>query len=425
MTFVSEPDEIMPFQMKRFAAKVETAHRMFVVALMCFAIAASIGALLRLIYVVEMPWLLFKPWLHAHSHVAMLGWLFPALLIALCGQDERAARPGFWKWIAASQVCVLGMLVSFPLQGYGAVSISFSALQVLIGYVLAAMAWKSTAHWPGHGSRFLVRLALVFQMVSTIGIWAMGPIMASKLAGTEWYYWSIQWFLHFQFNGWFWFAVMAIGSRWAEQVGVEVRLDALTVTLWAVSTVLAFALAIAWSERHWPVYAVNSAGVLLQFAAAWRTLALLRKAGVQLRANTTPWMRGLIGVALLAMAFKVMAQAVVAVPAVADMALTLRNYVIGFIHMNTLGAATAILLAFAVMRRWLREDRRSTRWALVLFAAGFVISELLLFAQGTMFWAGWGMMPGYYWLLFGASVLLPLSAWMLVATALPSPRPTA
>ncbi len=41
----------------------------------------------------------------------------------------------------------------------------------------------------------------------------------------EWYYWSIQWFLHFQFNGWFWFAAMAIGSRWAEQHGVDV-LDA-------------------------------------------------------------------------------------------------------------------------------------------------------------------------------------------------------
>lgn len=385
---------------------------------MCFAVAASIGALLRLIYVVELPWLLFKPWLHAHSHVAMLGWLFPALLIALCGQEGGAMRPGIWRWMAASQLCVVGMLVSFPAQGYGAVSISFSALQVLIGYALAVMAWHATAQWPARGSRFLARLALIFQAVSTIGIWAMGPIMASGLAGTEWYYWSIQWFLHFQFNGWFWFAVMAIGSRWAEQLGVQVRLDSATVALWVVSTVLTFALAIAWSERHWPVYAVNSAGVLLQFAAAWRTLALLRKAGVQLRANTSPWMRALVGVALLSMAFKVVAQAAVAVPAVADMALTLRNYVIGFIHMNTLGAATAILLAFALMRCWLTERDVLVRWALLLFVAGFVASELLLFAQGTMFWAGWGMIPGYYWLLFGASALLPIAGWVLLATAL-------
>lgn len=425
MTFVSETHEMMDRPFPHGDEQGRAPRRWFLIALLCFAIAASIGALLRLIYVVEMPWLLFKPWLHAHSHVAMLGWLFPGLLIALCGQDERALRPGFWKWMTASQICVLAMLVSFPMQGYGAVSISFSALQVLIGYALVAMVWKATTHWPARGSRLLARLALVFQAVSTIGIWAMGPIMASKLAGSEWYYWSIQWFLHFQFNGWFWFAVMAIGSRWAEQVGVEVRLDALTITLWAVSTVLTFALAVAWSERHWPVYAVNSAGVLLQFIAAWRTLTLLRRAGVQLRANTTPWMRGLIGVALLAMAFKVMAQAAVAVPAVADMALTLRNYVIGFIHMNTLGAATAILLAFALMRRWLHEHDRAARWALVLFVAGFMLSELLLFAQGTMFWAGWGMMPGYYWTLFGASVLLPLSAWMLIGAALTTSRRTA
>ncbi len=393
-------------------------RRWFLLALLCFAIAASIGALLRLIYVVEMPWLLFKPWLHAHSHVAMLGWLFPALLIALAGQDERASRPVLWKWMAASQLCVLGMLVSFPVQGYGAVSITLAALQMLIGYVLIGLVWRATAHWPEHGSRLLARLAFVFQMVSTIGIWAMGPIMSSGLAGTEWYYWSIQWFLHFQFNGWFWFAVMAIGSRWAEQLGVTVQLDRSTVMLWAVSTALTFALAIAWSERHWPVYAVNSIGVILQFTAAWRTLVLLGKAKVRLRANTTPWMRALVGVALLAMAFKVVAQAAVAVPAVAALTLTLRNYVIGFIHMNTLGAATAILLAFALMQRWLPEDDRGVRWALVCFIVGFMASEALLFTQGTLFWAGWGMIPGYYWTLFGVSALLPVAAWTLIARGL-------
>ena len=61
----------------------------FFVALGFFCAAGCIGALLRLIYVVELPWRTFKPWLHAHSHVAMLGWLFPALLIFLLGQDDR------------------------------------------------------------------------------------------------------------------------------------------------------------------------------------------------------------------------------------------------------------------------------------------------------------------------------------------------
>lgn len=387
----------------------------FFLALLFFACAASIGALLRLIYVVELPWLVFKPWLHAHSHVAMLGWVFPALLIALLGQEDRRIPKGFGLGMAFNALLVLGMLVGFPLQGYGDLTIACSLGQMLVGYVLVAQLWGATNHWPRSGSRLLVRLALGFQVTSTLGIWAMGPIMANGMAGTEWYYWSIQWFLHFQFNGWFWFATMAVGSRWAERHGVEVRIDTWTTALWAMGALLTFALAVAWSERSATVFAVNTAGVLLQFLAAWRTLMAMRRARVQAAVRSTRWMRVLIGVLLLSMAAKVAAQALVALPMVANMALTLRNYVIGFVHLNTLGAVSSLLFAFALMRGWLKDSSLATKSGLVLFIVGYAASELLLFAQGTAFWAGWGAMPGYYWSVFLASALMPAGAWLLLA----------
>ncbi|MBL7950337.1 MAG: hypothetical protein JNM62_01345 [Flavobacteriales bacterium] len=391
-------------------------RRWFTGALALFAIAATIGAVLRLIYVVDMPWLIFKPWLHAHSHVAMLGWVFPVVLLALLGQNDAPLPKRFGPSLNGAQLLVTGMLVSFPIQGYGTISIACSLGQMLIGYVLVAQVWQATAHWPGKGSRSLVRLAFTFQLTSTLGAWAMGPLMQSGLAGSEWYYWSIQWFLHFQFNGWFWFAAMAIGSRWAEQHGVDVRIDPLTTVLWAVSTVLTFALVVAWSERHLLVILVNSTGVLLQFLAAWRTMQAMRSARLDALVKTTPWMRVLIGVMLLSMGSKVAAQTLVSVPAVASMALTLRNYVVGFIHLNTLGAITAMLFAFALMKGWFVEQRRTVRIGLVLFIAGFFGSELLLFAQGTFFWLGWGLIPGYYWALFVASALLPSGVWTLLVS---------
>ena len=401
---------------------IRAMRRWFQLALLFFTLAAAIGALLRLIYVVELPWLVFKPWLHAHSHVAMLGWLFPALLIALLQQDERPAPRHFHAWMTASQAFVAGMLMSFPVQGYGPVSIACSLAQMLVGYVLIAQTWRHTAQWPATGSRLLVRLALLFQVVSTIGLWAMGPIMRSGLAGSEWYYWSIQWFLYFQFNGWFWFAAMAIGSRWAERHGVEVRIDRLTVFLWVIGTVLTFALAVAWSERLPVVLAVNAIGVLVQAWAAWRTMRAMLRVRLQAQVRTTRWMRIVIGTMLIAMAIKVAAQAAVAIPAVTDIALTLRNYVVGFVHLNTLGAATMVLLAFALERRWLDEARTSIRIGLALLIAGFALSELLLFGQGTLIWVRWGMLPGYHWMLFAASALLPIGAALLLVGARSGPH---
>ena len=386
----------------------------FLSGLLFFAIAASIGAMLRLIYVMDIPWLLFKPWLHAHSHVAMLGWVFPALLITIMGQDDGATPRSFFGWIIFSQITVLGMLIAFPLHGYGAASITFSGLQILAGYVLIRIVWKHTSHWPKEGSRRLLRLAFLLQICSTLGVWAMGPIMTSKLAGTEWYYWSVQWFLHFQFNGWFWFAAMAIGSRWAELHGVDVRIDKNTIALWVISIFLTFALVIAWSERNAVVLAVNSAGVLIQFWAAWRTLQAMKRARLEAFVKTTPWMRILIGVMLLSMAARIAAQTAVSIPGVATMALTLRNYVIGFIHLNTLGSVSALLFTHALMKGWFNEKKWNVSLAIMLFIAGFFFSEGLLFLQGTMFWMGWGMIPGYYGLLFSASILLPIAVILLL-----------
>lgn len=388
-------------------------RKTFGIALLYFLIAASIGALLRFVFIVEIPWLYFKPWLHAHSHVAMLGWVFPALLIALLGQDDNTGPKRFYSWLALSQVTVLGMLISFPIQGYGAFSITFSALQILCGYVLVAIVWRHTSHWPPKGSRRLVRLAFLLQVCSTLGVWAMGPIMSSKLAGSEWYYWSVQWFLHFQFNGWFWFAAMAVGSRWAEVNGVRVRIDGFTTALWVISIFLTYALVIAWSERDPIVLAVNSTGVLLQFWAAWRTMQAMRHARLQALVKTTPWMRVLIGVMLISMAARIAAQTAVSIPMVANMALTLRNYVIGFIHLNTLGAISSLLFTHALMKGWFDERSPLVRTSIVLFVAGFALTETLLFVQGSMFWAGWGFLPDYYGMLFGTSVLLPLAVLFL------------
>ena len=115
---------------------------------------------------------------------------------------------------------------------------------------------------------------------------------------------------------------------------------------------------------------------------------------------------------------EVLVQAAVAVPAVAVMAFTIRHYVMGFIHMNTLGTMTMLLLAYAVLHNWCDTRRAVVRIALGLVITGIIGSELLLFGQGTAFWAGWGLIPGHYWHLVIASSLIPLGTGMLLVQAL-------
>ena len=387
----------------------------FGIALLNLAIAAIIGCVLRSFYVVDIPYFRFKALLQAHSHVAMLGWLFIALMVFLLEDvDDRNSRKAHRVLFILVQVAVVGMLVSFPVQSYGPASITFTTLHLLLSSALAVMAWRGTRHWLAAGSRRLVRIAVWMMAISTIGVWAMGPLLASGLFGSEWYYWSIQFFLHFQFNGWFWFAALALWSRWAETHGAAGLFDPFTIRLWLVSAVLTFALAIAWSERHWPIIAINSVGVLLQLWAGWRTAQAIRNTQRTLFHKAPLWAWRCVTYALIGMALKVLMQTVVAIPAVAVMAFTIRNYVIGFIHLNMLGAISMMLFAMALLRGWLVSTDRLVRIGLSLFTAGVLLSEAALFVQGTFFWIGWGMIPAYHWIQLITSVPMPLGVIALL-----------
>src|SRR5687768_12768603 len=89
-----------------------------------FVIAGAMGAFLRLQLfnpVVEMN---YKHFLHGHSHLAFLGWVFNALYISLIYAYIPAQVKRYHVLFWLLQVAVLGMLISFPIQGYKAVSIS-------------------------------------------------------------------------------------------------------------------------------------------------------------------------------------------------------------------------------------------------------------------------------------------------------------
>ncbi|MBL7965156.1 MAG: hypothetical protein JNM31_15080 [Flavobacteriales bacterium] len=390
-------------------------NRWFHIALVNLLMAAIIGVLLRAMFLVEIPFIRFRPWLHGHSHTALLGWLFIGTLVVLLHDGGRGllTRP-LVRSLAGLQVTVICMLVSFPAQGYGMVSIAASTAHMLLSFVVLTMLWRSSSNWPAKGSRLLVRAAIVFYLVSTLGVWAIPPIILTGHQGMEIYYWAVQFFLHFQFNGWLWFAAMAMGVRWAERQGIDLRMDRITFALWVVSAIFTYALAIAWSEPHPLVFATVSMAVLLQVWAAVRTMAILRRVQ-RIAHDQLPFtVRLLIGLALLSMALKVLVQAGVAVPVVAVMGFTIRHFVMGFIHLNTLAIMTSLLLAYALVEGWCDLSRPASRWGILLLTAGIILSEFLLFTQGTFFWAGWGLIPGHYLHMVVAAALMPLGIALLI-----------
>ena len=387
-------------------------RKWLLIALGNLLVATAIGALLRFAFVEEVSWLHFKSFLHAHSHVAMLGWIYLALAVLMVPaftskQEAKRERYDLLYW--ATQVAVVGMLFSFPWQGYGPVSISFSVVHILCSYLFAWWLWRAVPY-RGVLSVLFLRLALGFMLLSTVAIWMMGPIMATSWRHSAFYYMAVQFYLHFQFNGWFLFGVLALLFRYWEQEGLSLQDFSRRwfVGLLVSSCVLTYALAVAWANPQWPVFLVNSIGVLLQLAALVVFARWFWPRRQYLLSGLSRSSRFLLVIGLVSFAAKILMQSAVAVPVVAQAAYTIRNYVIGFIHLILLGAVTAALLSYALHWRYLRLTNRWSRLGLWFIFAGFIGSEGLLFLQGSMLWATLGFLPKYYECLFGLSALVPI-----------------
>ncbi len=381
-------------------------------------VIAFVGMLLRLAFVVELPWLEYSNFLHAHSHLAVLGWGFLGLVVLLLHSflpQER--RNAYRKLFYGALFSLWGMFLAFLWQNYGLFSIGFSVLFLFWSYGLVWLFWQDIS-FLGRGriSLLFLRTALFFYLFSTLGLWALALINASGLQGSPVYYMAIQFFLHFQFNGWFLFAVPALFFELLEEHDIKLsprKLRAYWLLL-LLSCFLTYALAVTWTTPLPFIFWTNSLGVVLQLGALYFLLTALHGHVRRIKLLFPHVMRVLFSVALTSYVLKIVIQAVVVIPYVATIAYTVRNYVIGFIHLILLGVLTSFLFSLAGFRQMIPLDKRSVYWGIRLFVPAFVFTEVLLFLQGSMFWAAWGFFPFFYELMFLFSLLLPLSIGMIL-----------
>jgi len=128
----------------------------------------------------------------------------------------------------------------------------------------------------------------------------------------------------------------------------------------------------------------------------------------------SPAGRRLFGVAMISFALKIIMQAMVVVPYFATVSYTVRNFVIGFIHLILIGMLTHMVLGAAVNTGIINPESKRAKAGFLVLLTGFLLTEVLLFLQGTMFWAALGFIPYYYELLFAASVLLPVAVLLIL-----------
>jgi hypothetical protein len=376
-------------------AKFAALERRLLSSFFNLFVTACLGVLLRSYPFIDGFALDYKNVLHGHSHFAFGGWIMPVLLLLLM-KSFPELRNGIaykhWKNISLLLLfSAYGMLLTFPFQGYKPLSIFFSTLSVAAGYYLVAIMWPRL-HQKTPSQQFL-KAGLFYLAISAIGPFATGPLIAMGKQGTPIYFNAVYFYLHFQINGWFTFAVLALLYRWMENKGYQPK-NTNAYKLFHLACVPAYLLSVLWNSPGLLFNIIGGTAALLQVAALFYLLKDLK--GFKLAT--------LMQLALAAFIIKICLQLLSALPFIALLAYEHRNFVIAYLHLALLGSISFFLFHFCFEAFALRT--RSIKVGLSLFLLSFIATEILLvlFSLGSVI--GFGI-PNYNLLLLLCSILFP------------------
>lgn len=345
-------------------------------------LGAFIGLVLRYAFTGSSILFPFKNVLHAHSHVMLLGFLFNSLLALIWCNFTSGIDKTSYKIYIALQICIVLMTVAFVMQGYAFYSILFSTLHLWLSYILLIRLWKRLK-----GNKFLVQLVkagVIFHFISSIGPYALGPLMVLEMRESPWYQQAIFFYLHFQFLGIFFIWMLAIFLQKAKLIITKKHVVGIFISL-----VFLYAHSLDYSFDHWLIQLFGGLGSILLFLILFSFKNLLGK--LELRFKIIYYI--ILTVAII--------NILGTIPKIANLVVDNHFILIAWLHFLFLGMYVPFIWVF------LKQKINLLIW--VLYGFTVLLSEAVLVFPNEL--SQWFSIP-IMWLLF----IIYLGMFLIITT---------
>lgn len=322
------------------------------IPLLFLFIGSLLGVFLRLQFVAPTPGINYSFFLHGHSHVMFLGWVFNVFYIAFTENHiVKSEQKIFIKLFIVLQVLTVGMLIAFPIQGYAFYSILFSTCHTFIAVAYCILFFKKTKGSTG-ASLLFARIALIFFIISNIGPFFLGYFMSAGMAHSPWYYFSIYFYLHFQYNGFFLLGIFSLLFYLLESKKIKFDNDLAKRSgiLLAVLCVPTYLLSTLWAKPGLVYNVVAGLTALIQLSSIPLIIRLGKPILYNIKQRFNAASKILLVIAFVSFIIKLVLQFMSAFPMIAQLAYELRPVVIAYLHLVLLGIISSILLV------WYRES---------------------------------------------------------------------
>lgn len=376
-------------------------------------IIAVIGSVMRYKFAAIFPLFDFNFILHAHSHVAMLGWVYTAFFTAMMYKFLPASAfdsPAYIRIFWLIQISVVGMLITFPIKGYWALSIAFSTLHIFVTYYFIYRFKKDVSQdiknkYPS--SLLFIYGGLILLIISTLGPFALAVIMAGKLGDKDLYQQAIYFYLHFQYNGWFTLGLAGIMLSKLEEKGIILNMNSVKLGFWLIfiSCIPAYFLSLlSYSLPQW-IIVISGISAFIELLGALIILRILLAYSKILLAESAGLVRTLFYISVFSLFLKFILQLLSSSSYFSAIVFSNRDIIIGYIHLVMLGMVTCGLLWWFSNKEFFDYNNSLSKTGLYLFLTGFVLSEVLLFMQFLIYYNIIPNLP-YHLLLFISAVLM-------------------
>lgn len=384
-------------------------------SLLSLFIVSCLGALMRYKIGFEFPYLDQKHLQHAHSHFAFVGWVSQTLMVLMVKTLQpslpTSRLKSYQNLLILNLIAAFGMLAAFIVQGYAFFSISFSTLSIIVSFVFAFFYVKDARLLPDANSKNWFRAALFFNILSSLGTFALVYMMATKKMPQHAYLASLYWFLHFQYNGWFFFAGMGLFFNYLYSIMPAIKKSDTIFWLFAASCIPAYGLSTLWLEIPTWIYAIIVAAAIAQFWGWIRVLLLLKEVAFLKSERMNRLSKFLFLFVAIALSIKLSLQLGSTVPAISKFAFGFRPIVMAYLHLVLLAVTSAFLITY-IYTNVLMKVNKLTITGILLFVSGVFINELVLAVQGIASFS-YTVVPYANEMLFGIALFIVSSLLML------------
>ena len=374
-------------------------------------LVAFLGLLMRYKIGFEFPLLDQKSVQHSHSHFAFAGWVshtLMTLLISFLQKHDLKNNIAFKKYnsiLIGNLICSYVMLFSFIIQGYGAVSITFSTLSIFASYWFAYVFFKDCKQIETKSTAVKwFKAAIFFNVISSLGTFALAYMMATKNIHQNEYLASIYYYLHFQYNGWFFFACMGLLLDYLKVTTSSNRIYSQSFILLFWSCIAGYFLSTLWLDLPLWIYIITAISAVVQVIIWYLLFKTIIKENKSIFVNLPGYLKYLIIFISLALSVKFLLQLGSTIPAVSELAFGFRPIVIAYLHLILLAIISLFLLFYVYANNFVVINKK-TILGLILFSLGVILNEVVLGIQGVAS-LSYTLIPFINESLFGIALLL-------------------